>query len=228
MAAKLFDLLDNVPSNVRDDFLRMSKAVRFSPGESIYIQGDAGDALYRLVSGEVRLSVSNSDGRELYYVYLGPGDCFGEVNFVDGLYRPQTAEAICPAELQMLPGCGIQAMLDEHPAFSRSLMGLLANHMRLLIDMYADAGLNDLAGRVARRIISAVPACDRFQLVGRWPVHLSQTDLAHMVGASRQSVNKVLQRFQEERLITTEYGGVVVEAPSLLSKRAFPEGLSAN
>lgn len=228
MTAKLFDLLDDIPSDVRDDFLRTAKTVRYNPGEAIYLQGDTGDSLFRVVSGEVRLSVSNSEGRELYYVYLGPGDCFGEVNFVDGHARPQTAEAIGPVDLQTLSGCGIQAMLEKHPAFNRALMGLLANHMRLLIDMYADAGLNDLAGRVARRIISAMPACDRFQPIGRWPVHLSQTDLAHMVGASRQSVNKVLQRLQDERLITTEYGGVVVEAPSLLNKRAFPEGLSAN
>ena len=228
MAAKVCDIFDELPPHVQSAFMKHAKVISYSPRGIIYCEGDSGTSMFRVFSGEVKLSVSRGDGRELYYVFLGPGDCFGESNWVDGLLRPQTAQATTDLKLQVLPGCGIEALMNAHPEFNLAMMRLLANHMRLLIDLCADAGLNDLAGRVARRIVSALPSDGRTQQCGRLPVNLSQSDLAHMVGASRQSVNKVLQRFQEERLITTEYGGVIVEKPELLCQRAFPEGLSAN
>ena len=224
MSGRIHDILDDLPADVREAFEARARVRRYGPGETVYLQGDAGSSMFRILSGDVRVSVARPDGRELYYVYFGQHDCFGVSNFVDGLPRPQTAQAVNEVALQVLSGAEMGRLADEHPAFNRALMKLLSRHMRLLIDLLADANLDDLSERIARRIIEATPQGEDEAVA----VNLSQTDIAHMVGASRQSVNKVMQRFQEEQLIRIEYGGLVVEAPGRLRQWAFPgRGLSA-
>lgn len=226
MGARIYDIFDDMPEHVREEFVRRAQVRSFKPGALIYFQGDPGQSMFRIVKGEVRLSFSRSDGRELYYVFFGAGDCFGESNFVDGGCRPQTALATTDLELQVLTVDAMTCMAEAQPSFNRAVMKLLSHHMRLLIDLFADASLNDLAERVARRIIDAtLPQGDQ-RRCGQLSINLSQTDIAHMVGASRQSVNKVLQRFQDEHLIRTEYGRLVVEAPDLLRQWAYRDGLS--
>jgi len=227
-ANKIFDLLDHMDSSAREAWRLAVQTRHLGAGQILYAQGEAGSSLFRVVSGQIRLFVARPDGRELYYVLLGPGDCFGESNVVDGRGRPQTAEARSEVMLEVLGGDACERLCREHPSFSRALMRLLACHMRVVIDLLADASLNDLPERVARRILAAVPVADLASRQGTLPVNLSQSDLAKMVGASRQSVNKVLQQFQEEALITTEYGRLTVHALDRLRQRAQAGGLSTS
>ncbi len=221
MAARLFDLLDVCTPDALKAFADEAVVRTFDVGEFIYFQGDEGSSMFRLLDGTVRLSLSRADGRELYFVMLGSGDCFGISNYVDGHGRPQTAEVRTTARVQVVNSRSLDRLTGEFPCFSRAVMKLLANHMRLLIDLFADSSLNDLAERVARRIVTAAEACE---CIG--PIELSQTEIAHMVGASRQSVNKVLQQFQQDRLIDIGYGGLTIVALDRLREQASSLAMS--
>jgi CRP/FNR family cyclic AMP-dependent transcriptional regulator len=216
MTARLFDLLDVCTAEARQAFAEEANIRAYDAGEIIYWWGDGGASMFRIVDGSVRLAVGRADGRELYCVMLGAGDCFGISNYVDGLGRPQTAEARTAAHLQIVSARSLDRLIAEFPCFSKAVMKLLANHMRYLIDLVADSSLNDLPERVARRILGAIED-------GRedGPIELSQSEIAHMVGASRQSVNKVLQQFQQEHLISISYGGLTVIALNKLRKQAM-------
>ena len=221
MAANLFDLFDACSPAAKDAFVEAAAVRFYKAGEVIYFQGDEGSSMFRLLEGAVRLSVSRADGRELYFVMLGAGDCFGISNYVDGLGRPQTAEARTDACLQVVSSPALDRLTAQFPCFSRAVMKLLSNHMRFLIDLFADSSLNDLPERIARRILTAADGNDR-----PGPIDLSQSDIAHMVGASRQSVNKVLQQFQQERLIEIGYGGLTLLAPARLREKVTLAGMS--
>jgi CRP/FNR family cyclic AMP-dependent transcriptional regulator len=225
---KSFDIFGVMTDSAIAAFQRAAVTQRFRAGEVLYLQGDKGQRIYRIANGEVRLSFCRSDGREACYVVFGPGDCFGESNCVDGFGRPQTARARTDVCVQVVNKADIDCLRQKHESVNQALLELLAYHMRVLIELFADVSLNDLEERIARRILDAIDAAHICTSVGKIPVQLSQSELADMVGASRQSVNKILQHFCDEHLITTEYGGLVVEALDRLRLKAFDGGLSSS
>jgi len=217
----LFDVLQWLPNDVRTAFLRQVRVRRHDTGDVIYGQGDAGEEMFRLVSGSVRLSVARADGRELLYLLFKPGDCFGTSSCVDREPRPQTAEAASAVDVQVLSRAAFDRLRHDYREFDDALLRLMTRHMRLLSGFFADAHLTTLSARIASRIVANSRS---FGVPGEagtgFSVHLSQSDFALMVGASRQSVNKVLQRFQEDGLIVIEYGALVVRDLDRLQLRA--------
>ena len=183
----------------------------YRAGQVIYRQGEPGNEMYRIVSGSVRLSVGSSDGREVVFVIFRDGACFGDSSMVDGGARPQTAEAIGDTSVQMLDRAGFEALRRDHARFGDAMMRLLAAQMRAISEQFVDISLNDLATRIATRILRDAQAVD-VQGDGemRLALRLPQSELASMVGASRQSVNKTLQRLQRDGLIVIDYNVIQV------------------
>jgi CRP/FNR family cyclic AMP-dependent transcriptional regulator len=188
-----FDIFQWLPAEVRDEFTKAARRRRCLKGELIYIQGEPGEHMYRLLSGAVRLSVARSDGRELLYLLFEPGDCFGVSSLVDGESRPQTAEAGSDLEMLVVDRRAFNRLRTEHREFDDGLLS----------GFFADAHLDDLTARVASRIVAAARSFGMPGVGGiNLSVRLSQAELALMVGASRQAVNKVLQQFQKDGLVS--------------------------
>ena len=216
-----FDMFRWLPADVRDDFVSACRMRRLRPGEQIYDQGDRGDCMFRIVSGAVRLSTMRADGREFLYLLFEPGDCFGASSCIDEGPRPHQAEAADDTELQVLNRSAFDLLRSRHRAFDDALLRLMSGHMRLLSDFLADAHLADLPARVAGRLLSmargfGVRGGDGVQL----SIRLTQSELALMVGGARQSVNKVLQRLEEDGVVSNRGGRLIVHSLDELQRRA--------
>ncbi len=206
-----FDIFQWLPEQARQAFLGIVRHKRFDDGRAIYMQGDPGEEMYRLISGSVRLSVMRQDGRELLYLIFEPGDCFGAVSVVDEEPRAHTAMAQGDTELQVLRRNAFHELRGRHPEFNDALLKLISRYMRLLSDYFAGSTLDELPRRVARRLVEASSSFGAATERGtRVSIRFPQGEIALMVGASRQSVNKVLQQFQEDGLITVEYGSMLI------------------
>lgn len=216
-----FDIFQWLPPEVCDAFGRAARLRRYAPGESIYCQGDSGGHMFRLVSGAVRMSVMRADGRELLYALFEPGACFGISSLIDGEPLPQSAEAAEASEIQMVSRASFDQLRGDHRAFDDALLHLVTRHMRLLSLHFADAHLEDVTARVASRLAAACHSFgNRVDDGVALAVRFSQSDLASMVGGSRQTVNRVLRQFQREGLVSLRGGRLVVHDMSALSARA--------
>lgn len=186
-------------------------------GQLIYSQGDAGTELFRVVEGSVRMFITRSDGREVTLILFHPGDCFGDSSLVDGEPRPQSTEAQTDVTLEVLSRANFDALRGEYREFDLALLKLLARQMRVVSDQFTASNLDELPARVARRIVATGQSFGTAAVEGTGvSMRLSQSEIATMVGASRQSVNRVLQKLQADGLIKIEYGHLLIlDAPGL-------------
>ena len=216
-----FDLFQWLPKGASAAFEQAAQIRRYDEGETIYSQGDPGEHVYRLLSGSVRISVAKADGRELLYLLLEPGDCFGASSCIDGEPRPHTAQAGEDVQIQVLGRKAFERLRAADRSFDDALLRLANKHMRLLSGFLADAYLKSLKARTASRLVAATSSFGIATENGiKLAVRLSQSELALMVGCSRQSVNRILQEFHANGLIQIGYGTLVIRDLPRLRKRA--------
>ena len=141
---------------------------------------------------------------------LSPGDCFGLCSLTNGGARSQTTIAKGDVALQMLHRNTVEYLQSHHQSFNIGLIKLMYAYMRQLSEYFASATVDHLACRIAKRLLHAPRSSAMGSSQTRDNVQLSQGDIALMVGASRQAVNRVLQRFQKNGLIAIHYGGVQI------------------
>lgn len=201
-----FDLLEWTQAPTRTAFIAAAGTRRIPSGGLIYQQGDCGDEMFRIVEGAVRLSVSRGDGKEIIFLFFQKGDCFGVSSLIDGGCRPQTAEAVTPTILQTLDATSFARLREDHRDFDQALLKLVTLQMRVVSLHFIDASLSDLTGRVSARLLEYSRTAP-----GKPPaVRMPQNELAALVGASRQSVNRVLQQMQAYGLIALDYNTIEI------------------
>ena len=200
-----FDLVTWLEADAAADLRARMHRRAYAPGESVYTQGEPGHAMFRVARGFVQLSVQHPDGRQAIFLLFGPGDVFGASSLVDDEPRPHTAEALTPLELDVLCRPAFQALRSAHPSFDLALMRLLARQMRVASTYLVVTHLSSLTARVAKRVMElAAMTSESEAAASTFPLNVRQAELADMVGASRQSVNKVLQKLQEDGLLVLE------------------------
>jgi CRP/FNR family cyclic AMP-dependent transcriptional regulator len=206
-----FDMVQWMTPQVRTAFHASASRRRLSAGHIIYVFGDAASEMYRIVSGSVRLLATRGDGREVVFLRFQPGDCFGEASLIDNETRPQTAQAVTDVELEVIDAAAFRRLRRAYREYDEALLRLLSQQMRFANSLFIDLSLNDLLGRIARRILEAAEAsrapCDGAAMLD---LPLSQAEIASMVGASRQTVNRALQQMQSMGLLQTEYNRIIV------------------
>ena len=210
-----FDLIGFLPAEVQEAFERAAVLRRYASGQTIYQKEDSGLEMFRVVSGGVRLSYLLVDGREVYHTLYHPGDCFGVTSLIDGEPRPQFAEAHGDTEVQVVHRRAFDELRAKYRAFDQALILLLSCDIRGLINRVNSARLELLPSRIARCILRYARREQSDELVAR----LSQAELATMVDASRQSVNKIVRELQESGLIAIGYGTVRIKDRNGLLRR---------
>ncbi|HEY6567477.1 MAG TPA: Crp/Fnr family transcriptional regulator [Actinomycetota bacterium] len=175
------------------------RAVRreFEKGRSIFYQGDQGDSLFVVAEGLVKVWVSSGDGSEMVMATLRRPDAFGEVSAVDGQGRSASATAMEDTVLVSLDRATLLDSVHRNPAVADSLLRALGDLARRITEQASDLVFLDLAGRVAKCLVHLAERdghADGGATVLELP--LTQTELAEMVGGSRQSVNQTLKAFQ--------------------------------
>ncbi|HEX8001766.1 MAG TPA: Crp/Fnr family transcriptional regulator [Mycobacteriales bacterium] len=191
-------------------------------GEALFREGDDGDELHVIVDGKMKITRSSSDGRENAIAILGPGDLLGELALFDSQRRGATATAVNDTTLASLSRPDFHAWLAEHPSVSLELLRALAARLRQTNEAMADLVFTDVPGRIAKTLLGLG---DRFgSPTGDGGVRvahdLTQEELAQLVGASRETVNKALSDFATRGWIRLDGRAVVLLDRERLARRA--------
>jgi CRP-like cAMP-binding protein len=203
------------------EIVRRLTTRRYRRGEVIFHQGDPGDALHVVTSGSVKIVLPSPEGEEAIIATVRPGDFFGELSLLDGEPRSATATAIDATQTSTLPRAVFLDLLDVHPSLRDALLQGVARELRRLTAHAEELHFLDLAGRLARRLVrlgedSAGDASGPITL--DWPY--TQTDLAGMIGGTRQSVNRLLSDLIGDGLIQIERERLIINDLEGLARRA--------
>ena len=192
---------------------------RFARNEVIFHRDDPGNCLFIILSGTVKIALQSEDGREVILTLLGPGDHFGELAVLDGEPRSADAVAVEATETMVLPRDMFLEFVEHNPgAALRLLAAFSRGYVRRLTDTVHDAAFLDIPARLARTLVQLLngrePTADGVQL------HLTQNDLAAMVGATRESINKWLGYYERQGWVRRERGFVTIVNSDALVKQA--------
>lgn len=199
----------------------MLRQRRFRAGETIFHEGDPGDAMHVIAGGRARISITSREGDEAILVTLGPGDVFGELVLLDGAPRSATAMAVEPTVTFILARSSFDSLIAHNDAFRSAILRNLAGDLRRLTAHASELHFLDLAGRLASRLArmaeDAAPGQDANVHLGR---PYTQSELAAMIGGTRQSVNRIVAELVSEGLIRVERDDLVVVDVRLMTQRA--------
>ena len=193
---------------------------RVEKGGRVFARGDEGDCLYIVAQGSVALSASTSSGNEVVLAVLFAPQSFGELAVLDGGPRVADAAARQRTVLVTVPGTAFRALLARSPAMAVTLIKALTRLIRDVDELVVDLALVDLNGRVARYLLAAANWPDARIPQRGWvdvDLPLSQTELARMVGGSRQNVNRIIVSLERNGAIARSGSRVVSVRPDLLA-----------
>jgi len=191
-------------------------------GDVVFAEGQTGDRLFVVEDGKVKLSQTSADGREQVLAVIGPGEMFGELSLFDPGVRTSTATAVTDSVLLGLGQSDLRPWLTGRPEVAEELLRALAQRLRRTNEAMADLVFSDVPGRVAKALLElsekfGQPQADGSRLVAH---DLTQEELAQLVGASRETVNKSLADFAQRGWLRLEARAVILLDIERLERRA--------
>jgi len=183
------DLFGALPPELLAQLRDRTALERLRRGDVIFEKGDPATSLYIVFSGRVAISARAGDGRESVMSVLGPGALFGEMSLFDGGVRSAQARALTTAHLIAIAFDDVKQVLAHRPDVLWAVVRILARRLRDTDEALADAMFLDVTGRTAKRLLALADGDDHFRMP------LTQEELAGMVGASRERVNKAIALF---------------------------------
>ena len=216
--AALFAALDDeAAAALRESMVE----VRLERGQLLFSEGDKGDRLYVVLIGKIKLGRTSADGRENLLAVLGPGEMFSELSLFDP--GPRTAGAVALTD-SLLIGMGHQDLLTwltGRPEVALQLLRALAQRLRRTNENMADLVFSDVPGRVAKALLDLARRFGTWREDGLHVTHdLTQEELAQLVGASRETVNKALADFAGRGWLRLEPRSVIILDEERLTRRA--------
>jgi CRP/FNR family cyclic AMP-dependent transcriptional regulator len=199
-----------------------AKKRMFRPGEVIFHRDDIGQVLYVIKEGKVNICLISPEGQEISLVVLGKGDCFGELAILDRLPRSADAIAIDRVECYTLQRSDFHNAIMKSPKIAIQVLEVLSRRLRKTDDKVEDLVVLDVYARVAKKLLElATEHGIQVENGTRIDMRLTQQDLASMVGASRESVNKVMGYFTDKRYISTDKHKVTLHRMDELRQRIY-------
>ena len=195
---------------------------RYRKGETIFHQGDPGDSLYILESGSVKIVLPSPDtGDDAIIATLSRGDFFGELALLDGAPHSATAVAMEPTEALVLARERFDELVDTNPLLRRALFAGLAAELRRLTGHVEELRFLDLPERLAHRMVRLAREAQPGRTVDirlDWP--FTQSDLAAMIGGTRQTVNRLLSGMTAQGLVRIERDVLIIPDLARLQRAA--------
>ena len=195
---------------------------RYGKGQFIFQQGDPGLCLYLVESGKVKITSFSAEGKGLVLNLFGPGDFFGELALLDG--EPRSADAVAQeaCQLLLLQRDDFMRFLEARPHVAIKLLATVSSRLRHTTQQIEDMVFFDLPARLARTLLELAEA-EQTSTEAEWVIasRPTQAELAEMVGATRESVNKWLGVYEEQGLIRRERNRWVILQPEALRKRMY-------
>ncbi|MDY7105198.1 MAG: Crp/Fnr family transcriptional regulator [Actinomycetota bacterium] len=183
------ELFEGIDDDALDKLRAASVDRRLHRGDVLFREGDDSTDLYIVVSGRIAIANRSIDGRESVVALMEPGDLFGEMNLFDPQGRSAEARALETSVVIAIPYGPVGELLETHPNLLWNVVRLLVRRLRSMDAALADSVFLDVTGRTAKRLLELAGTSDEFVLP------ITQEELAGMVGASRERVNKAIASF---------------------------------
>ena len=200
-----------------DQLLAATTVKRIKAKDTLFRKGDPGNQLYGILDGCLKVTTTGTDGKDVVFNLMGPGEVLGEIALLDSEQRSATVVAVEDTELLTLDRRELIPFLEAHPRATIGLAGVLAARVRRLSERAEDRQTMPLPGRIAKRLLSLADQHGKHPIVGGpVEVRLPQQDLADLVGTTRESVNKQLRAWVAEGFVELGRGRVVLKRPEAL------------
>jgi CRP/FNR family cyclic AMP-dependent transcriptional regulator len=214
-ALRQTDLLRSVTARDLEPVAAASRLRSVRRGQVLFTTGDPSDTVILVISGRVKVVVRSGDGAELTLAVVQPGGMLGELSVADGGPRSADAEALDDCQLLLVPNGLIAELSSRLPSVTQALMSSIAATLRRLTDAASDLVFLDLPRRVAKVLLGQPRGED-----GVIELKMSQEELAHQVGGSRQSVNAALRGFERRGWIEVRDRAVTLRQAEALARFA--------
>jgi len=200
------------------DLVRAVASEKTYPKNAVVLtEGEAGDSLYMIQSGKVKVFIGDEEGREIILKILGPGSFFGEMSMIDKQPRSASVTTLETSTFLVLQHTAFEKCVEQAPTIGNMVMQILAQRVREADRKIGTLALMDVYGRVASTLLELAVYTNGKLMVGE---KLSQQDLANMVGASREMVNRILKDLSDRGFISIESKSITIinrELPPSLS-----------
>lgn len=183
------ELFEDLDDEKLDQIIQAAEERELVRNDVIFAEGADADALYIVVGGRIAISNKSFDGRESMVALMERGDLFGEMSLFDGLGRSAEARALEPSSIIAVPYAPLQILWEDHPTLLWKVISMLTRRLRAMDEALADSFFLDVTGRTAKHLLDLAGDRDEFD------IPITQEELAGMVGASRERVNKAISSF---------------------------------
>jgi CRP-like cAMP-binding protein len=202
-----------------DALLSYSHVERYSAGREIFAKGSPGRSMMAVLRGTVSISSLSPEGKKIVFNSVHPGEFFGEIALLDGEERTATATAVEDCELLVLNRRDFMPLLEKHADMCIELLKIVCRRLRQTSEQVEDVLFRHLGARIAKGLVQLAKSTGRKDLRDA-PVelHLTQQDLADIVGGTRESVNKHLSSLEKAGLIETGKSTIVIRRLAALER----------
>ncbi|QDF96575.1 hypothetical protein CJ010_08540 [Azoarcus sp. DD4] len=207
IALKTFPLFQGLTDEVLAAVARVAMMRRIPRGQAVVRAGDRTDYVYFVLTGNLKVVVSDEDGREVILSILGQGELFGEMGMFGEQPRSASVIAVVPADLVMIAKHDFRQIMQENFEIAWRIMSNLAERLRNADRKIESLALMDVYGRVARLLIDMAEDVNGKTVVVR---KISKQDIAKMIGASREMVSRVMKDLGQEGLIEETAQGIIL------------------
>jgi CRP/FNR family cyclic AMP-dependent transcriptional regulator len=195
--------------------------VDFPRGHTVFAQGEPGDRLYIIISGKVKIGHRSPDGQESLLTILGASDMFGEMSLFDPGPRTASATTITEVRAVSMDRAALRTWIADRPEIAEQLLRVLARRLRRTNNNLADLIFTDVPGRVAKQLLALAQRFGAQEDDALRVTHdLTQEEIAQLVGASRETVNKALAEFAHRGWIRVDGKTVWICDSERLARRA--------
>ena len=214
------DLFGSLPDDDLGELAGAARTRTFRRGQYLWYQGDPGDTLLVVCNGRLKVVFGSEEGEEAVLVSVGSCEVIGELAVIDGSRRSASVVAVERTTALVLTRATVFDAMARHPPVLEAMLRSLGQLVRRLTEQNGDLVFLDLGGRLAKLLLrlaeGQVPAVDGIVL----DTHLTQSELAAMIGASRPAVNRVLHLFASRGLIRVDGQVIVLQDLPGLRRRA--------
>ena len=208
-------LFADLPSDALEALALSMKQRQAAPGESIFVRTDEGSALFGILEGQVRIVIVGIDGGEQVLRVLGPGEMFGEIATLDGRQRSADAVSVTRCRLLLLERRYLLELITSQPTVAIGLIAILCERLRDTTTQIEGLLFHTLSERLASTLLR-LRSDDKCT-----SINVTQMELGHLTGVTRESVNKKLRAWQAAGLVTLKPGHTrIIDVDGL--KRLLP------
>ena len=214
-------LFSSLDERELDRLIQATTTRRLASKEVLFRKGDPGNQLFGVLTGSLKVTGVGTDGKDVVFRLMRPGEVVGEIALLDGETRSATVAAVEATSLVTLHRRDFVPFLEQHPRAAIRLAAVMAERVRRLSERAEDRQTMSLPARLAKRLLAlAAEHGVRPVVGGPVEIRLSQQDLADLVGTTRESVNKQLRIWEDGGIVSLGRGRTVLRQPKLLAEIA--------